>query len=509
VLDTRPAPPAPRPAPPPVSDGDGETPAFVRRVGLIGGVAAFLVMRLVPGPTSLEPEGWAAASVMVLMAAWWLTEAVPIAVTALLPLVLFPVLELMTMQEAATPYANEVIFLFMGGFFLAKSMEKWGLHRRIALAIVARMGASPSRVLLGFMAGTCFVSMWISNTSTAAMMLAPGLAVAGMLRPTEGPGATGKYNFGIALMLGIAYASSIGGVGTLIGTPPNTLFAAAALELADVRVGFLQWMLVGTPFAWIMLVLTWLILVRVYPPEQLRGDAAALLEAQRRELGPMSRGERLVSVVFALTVLAWVMREPKALGALTIPGIATWLPGVTDGTIAMVAALVLFVFPLDWKRGDVALDWASAVTIPWGVLLLFGGGLSLAAAMAGTGLASWIGGGIAGLAGWPTAALIAAAATLFIFMGEITSNTAMTAMGMPVMAGVAVTLGMEPVVLMASVAVACSMGFMLPAGTPPNAIVFGSGYLTIGQMARAGIWVNLLSIVLVTILGTFVFPLLF
>ena len=492
-----------------LDDGDRENPVFARRVGLLGGAAAFLVMRLVPEPASLAPEGWAAASVMVLMAAWWLTEAAPMAVTALLPLVLFPVLGLMTMQQAATPYANEVIFLFMGGFFLAKAMEKWGLHRRIALAIVARMGASPSRVLLGFMAGTGFVSMWISNTSTAAMMLAPGLAVAAMLRPTEGPGATGRYNFGIALMLGIAYASSIGGVGTLIGTPPNVLFAASALELADVRVGFLQWMLVAAPVAWIMLILTWLILIRVYPPEQLRGDAAALLADQRRALGPMSRAERLVSGVFALTVLAWVMREPKALGALTIPGIATWLPGVTDGTIAIVAALVLFVVPLEWKRVETALDWGTAVTIPWGVLLLFGGGLSLAAAMAGTGLAEWIGGGIGGLAGWPTMWLIAASATLFTFMGEITSNTAMTAMGMPVMAGVAVTLGMNPVVLMASVAMASSMGFMLPAGTPPNAIVFGSGYLTIGQMARAGIWVNILSVIVVTIVGTFLFPLTF
>jgi sodium-dependent dicarboxylate transporter 2/3/5 len=216
-----------------------------------------------------------------------------------------------------------------------------------------------------------------------------------------------------------------------------------------------------------------------------------------------------VAIVFALTIFAWVMREPKALGAFTIPGIATWLPGVTDGTIAMVAALSLFVIPLDWKRGEVALDWATASTIPWGVLLLFGGGLSLAAATAGTGLAEWIGSGIGALAGWPTFALIAAAATLFIFMGEITSNTAMTAMGMPVMAGVAVGLGMNPAVLMASVAVACSMGFMMPAGTPPNAIVFGSGYLTISQMAKAGIWVNLVSILMVALLGTFFFPLIF
>ena len=509
MLDTQPSHAATHAAPPSNPDGEGDNSALARQIGLIGGAGAFLLMRLLPGPDSLAPEGWSAASVTVLMAAWWLTEATPIAVTSLLPLALFPLLDLMTMQEAAAPYANEVIFLFMGGFFLAKSMEKWGLHRRIALAIVARMGTSPTRVLLGFMAGTAFVSMWISNTSTAAMMLAPGLAVAAMLRPTDGPGATGRYNFGISLMLGIAYASSIGGVGTLIGTPPNVLFAASALELANVRVGFLQWMLVATPFACTMLVLTWLVLIRVYPPEQLRGDAAALLAEQRRALGPMSRGERLVSAVFALAVLGWVMREPKALGALTIPGISSWFPGVTDGTIAIVAALLLLVVPLDWKRVEPALDWHTAVTIPWGVLLLFGGGLSLAAAMSGTGLAEWIGGGIGGLAGWPTVALIAAAATLFIFMGEITSNTAMTAMGMPVMAGVAVTLGMNPLVLMASVATACSMGFMLPAGTPPNAIVFGAGYLTIGQMAKAGIWLNILAVVLVSILGTFFFPLVF
>ena len=258
-----------------------------------------------------------------------------------------------------------------------------------------------------------------------------------------------------------------------------------------------------------MLLLAWLILTRVYPPEEIRGDASALLANQRARLGPMSRGERFVSLVFALTVVAWVMRAPKQLGGIAIPGITTWLPGVTDGTIAIFCALVLFVYPLDWRRGVVALDWDTAVKIPWGVLLLFGGGLSLADAMADTGLAAWIGGGLGGLAGLPTAALIAAAAALFIFLGEITSNTAAAAMAMPVMAGVALTLGMTPAVLMASVAFSCSLGFCLPAGTPPNAIVFGSGYLTIGQMARAGIWVNIISVIMVTLTGTFLFPLIF
>jgi len=223
----------------------------------------------------------------------------------------------------------------------------------------------------------------------------------------------------------------------------------------------------------------------------------------------MTSAERLIGVVFVLTVLAWVMRAPKELGSITVPGIATWLPGVTDGTIAIACALVLFVYPLDWRRGVVALDWETAVRIPWGVLILFGGGLALADAMASTGLAAWIGGSLSGLGSWPMMAVIAASSALFIFLGEITSNTAATAMAMPVVAGVAVTLGMNPVVLMASVAFACSMGFMLPAGTPPNAIVFGSGYITIGQMARAGFWVDILSVIMVTVAGSFLFPLIF
>ena len=389
---------------------------MTKRIGLVVGIAGFAVIRILPGPVSLAPDGWAAAAVVVLMAVWWLTEAVPIPVTALIPVALFPVLGLMSMRDAAAPYANEVIFLFMGGFFLAKAMERWGLHRRIALSIVSMVGASPTRVLFGFMAATAFVSMWISNTSTAAMMVAPAVAVGGMLRPVEGPGSSGTYNFGIALMLGIAYSASIGGVGTLIGTPPNVLFAGAALELLDIRIGFLKWMTVAIPVSTLMLALCWLVLVRVYPPEQLRGDAGALLDEQRQGLGAMSRAERLVAVVFALTVLAWMMRAPKQLGPISVPGITTWLPGVTDGTIAIICALVLFVYPLDWKRGVVALDWETAVRIPWGVLVLFGGGLALANAMDSTGLAAWIGGGLAGLGTWPLVALVAASAALFIFL---------------------------------------------------------------------------------------------
>ena len=494
-------------------DEDGGAPgssteALVRRIGLIGGLALFALLVLLPPPSGLSPEAWRAAAVAVLMASWWLTEAVPIPVTALLPLVLFPTLGVSTMQEAAAPYANELIFLFMGGFFLAIAMERWAVHRRIALAIMAAVGTSPKRLLLGMMSATAFVSMWISNTATTAMMLPIALAVAAMFQPTED--APGKpYHFGMALMLGIAYASSIGGVGTLVGTAPNALFAGAARELAGVNVGFAQWMTFGVPVALILLPLTWLILIRVYPPGELRGDAARALHEERWNQGRMSRGEKFVATVFVLTVLAWVLREPKPIGSVTIPGIATWLPGITDSSIAMAAALVLMVVPFDWRRRTVALEWQDAVKIPWGVLLLFGGGLSLAAAMNTTGLAAWMGGGVQNLSGMPTFLLILFVCALFVFSGELTSNTAVTAMAMPVMAGIAAPLGIPPVVLMATTTLACSMGFMLPAGTPPNAIVFSSGYLTIAQMARAGLIVNLVSILVVALAGTFLVPAVF
>lgn len=478
-------------------------------MGLASGVILFLLMLALPAPASLSPEAWGTAAMAVLMGVWWLTEAVPIPVTALVPLVLLPFLGIATMQEAASPYANELIFLFMGGFFLATAMERWDVHRRIALAIMRRIGVGPERLILGFMVATAFISMWINNTSTTTMMLPIALAVGAMFRPEGDPQDGRPYNFGIALMLGVAYAASIGGVATLIGTAPNALFAGAALELVDVEVGFLEWMIVGVPVTAVMLPATWYILLRLHPPGELRGDAAALLDEEFGRMGPPSREQRFVGWVFALTALAWVLRAPKEFGEVTVPGIATWLPGVTDGTIAMVAALVLFVVPLGKGPGRVALDWPSAVRIPWGVLLLFGGGLSLAAAMSSTGLAAWIGGSVVSLEGLPMLIMVAAAATLFVFLTEVTSNTAVTAMAMPVMAGVALTLGIAPPVLMATAAISCSMAFMMPAGTPPNAIVFSSGYLSIRQMARAGFWVNVAAILAVTLAGTFLLPILF
>ena len=481
-----------------------EAPRPAQRIGLVAGLVLFGVLLLLPAPAGLEPVGWRTAAVATLMAVWWLTEAIPIPATALLPLALFPTLDILSAADAAAPYAQDLIFLFMGGFMIAAAMEKWDLHRRIALNVMAATGTSPSRLILGFMLATAFLSMWISNTATAAMMLPVGIAVAQTLRPSD---TEGIFEFGVALMLGIAYAASIGGVATLIGTPPNAVYAAAVSELVGQQIGFGQWMMVGLPATIVLLPIAWLLLTRVlYPPGELSGDAARVIEEHRVGLGRMSRGEKIVAVVFASTAAAWIMRSPKSLGILEIPGIQSFAPGVRDSTIAMAAAALLFLIPVDWKRGEQALDWETARGIPWGVLVLFGGGLSLARAMDTSGLASWIGGGVAGLDAVPMVVVLGAVALLFVFLTEITSNAATATMAMPIMAGVAEPLGIPAVALMTTAALSCSMAFMLPVATPPNAIVFGSGYLTIPQMSRAGIALNLLAIAFITALATFLVP---
>jgi sodium-dependent dicarboxylate transporter 2/3/5 len=476
----------------------------IQRYGLILGPIAFIVLLLMPAPESLGVAGWRTAAVITLMAIWWMTEAIPIPATALLPLALFPALGVLSPAAAAAPYANEVIFLFMGGFLLAVTMEKWGLHKRIALGIMAFVGTSPNRLVLGFMLATGFLSMWISNTATAAMMLPIAIAVGEMFRPQD---QEGTYKFGISLMLGVAYASSIGGVATLIGTPPNAVLAGAASELLDYEIGFIQWMGVGLPVAAILLPITWLLLTHVlYPPGDLKGDAASIIDDERSALGAASRGEKITAVIFVLTAFAWIFRTEKSFGDVTIPGLATWAPGIADSTIAIIAATLLFVLPVNWKKAEFALDWDTARRIPWGILVLFGGGLSLARAMDESGLAVWIGGVVAVLEDVPAIVIVAAVVMLIVFLTEVTSNTATATMAMPVMAGAAVGLGIDPLLPMTAAALAASMAFMLPVATPPNAIVFASGYLTIPQMARAGFWLNWISIVLITMLGSLLIP---
>jgi sodium-dependent dicarboxylate transporter 2/3/5 len=429
------------------------------------------------------------AAVGVLMAVWWITEAIPIPATALFPLALFPLLGAGTIRDAASPYANPLIFLFMGGFMLALAMQRWGLHRRIALHIIRRMGSQPTSIVAGFMLSSAFLSMWVSNTATAMMMLPIGLSVIELASDNNAAPA-GRNPFAVALLLGIAYACSIGGLGTLIGTPPNAFMAAFLSETYGIEIGFAEWMLVGIPIVVIGLPICFWVLTRVAFPikrQQLAGGEQ-LISRELEAIGPMSRAEKMVAVVFALTALAWIFR----------PLLAKWIAGLTDPGIAIAAAIIAFVVPVNLRRGEFLLNWEWAQRVPWGVLLLFGGGLSLAAAIQRTGLATWLAHTLQGLSAYPTLLTVVAATTLIIFLTELTSNTATAAAFLPILASVAQGIGRDPLLLVVPAALAASCAFMLPVATPPNAIVYGSGRLTIPQMARAGLLLNISFIILIT-----------
>lgn len=472
--------------------------------GLIAGPLLFVVLLLFPPPADLSPQAWRTAAVALWMAVWWMTEAIPIAATALLPLAAFPLLDIQPIEAAAAPYANPIIFLFMGGFMMAGAFQRWGLHRRIALAIVHRLGTRPAHVVAGFMLASAGISMWVSNTATAVMMLPIGLSVlalvangGGEVGGEEGSAAGGEAgsadrNFALCMLLGIAYACSIGGLATLIGTPPNALLAGYMLEAHGVRIGFAQWMLVGLPLVVVTLPLTWLVLTRwLYPVgrEEIPGGRE-LIGGQRRALGPMSGAEKLLTVVVSLVALAWV----------TQPLLARVIPGVSDAGIAITGALLMFVLPGDLREREPLLDWRTAAALPWDVLILFGGGLSLAAAISRSGLAEWIGSSLGGLPGGSTLVVVVAVTTVVIFLTELTSNTATAAAFLPVVGSVAVGMGMDPLMLAAPAAIAASCAFMLPVATPPNALVYGTGHLRIPEMARAGLVLNLLFVGAITAL---------
>jgi sodium-dependent dicarboxylate transporter 2/3/5 len=478
--------------------------------GLVLGPALFAVMLALPAPAGLTPPAQRVLALTVWMGTWWLTAAVALEVTSLLPIALLPLLGVDTVEQAAAPYANSVIFLFLGGFFLAAAMERWNLHKRIAFAIVAVVGTDARRVVLAFMLATGFLSMWISNTAAAVMMLPMGMAV---LRQT-GNGTRGRSpesatpkpdGLGVCIALGIAYAASIGGVGTLIGTPPNAIYAAAARQLFEADVGFGEWMATGVLIVAVLLPAVWLALTRwLYPTSGAIPGLAERVRTERAALGPLRGPERLTFWVFVLAAAAWVLREPKDLGAVTIPGLQSLAPAVSDAGIAIAAAVVLFALPASLQRREFALDWKTAERVPWGILLLFGGGLSLAEAFQTSELSRWVGGLLAGLAGQPKLVVVATVAATFVFLTDFTSNTAVAAMAMPLMAGIAEGLRLPPLLLMHVAALGCSMAFLLPVSTPPNALVFATGRVTVAQMARAGIVVDLVSIVVITVLGTWV-----
>jgi len=481
---------------------EGKYP-FYQKAGLAAGLIVFALILAAPTPEGMTPEARRAAAVGALMATWWITEALPIAATSLLPIALYPLLDVLSGADVTKAYGDPNIFLFAGGFFIAMAMQKWNLHERIALAVVSRTGTNPSRLVLGFMLGTGFVSMWMSNTATTVMMLPIAVAIITQMEKRDYPGVK---NFATALLLSIAYAASIGGMGTPIGTPPNgILLTNYTGRYPDAPpITFVQWMMVGVPIAFVMMPLTWLLLTRVLFNFKTVSFPAAREEIRARlaELGPMRRGEVVVLCVWTMTALGWIFREDLVLGAVTIPGWTRVLSEpkwVNDGTIAIVGALLLFVIPVDLRRGQFALDWDWAKRIPWEVLLLFGGGLAMAEAFRSTGLVEWVGGKFTLLEGVPTFMIVLIVSALLALSGEVTSNTATAAIMMPILSAMAPELGIHPLLLMFPAGMAISCGFMLPAATPPNAIVFGAGRISVPQMARAGFLVDWLGVFLVTI----------
>lgn len=461
-----------------------------RQLGLIAGPLACAIMLALPAPEGLAEDGWRTAAVAALMAIWWLSEAIPVSATALLPLVLFPSLGIGDISATAAPYANPLIFLFLGGFLIALTIQRWNLHKRIALNLLRLIGSRPAMVVGGFMVVSALLSMWVSNTAAAAIMLPMGLSVSAVLDSSEGET---SGNFTTALMLGIAYGATIGGLATLIGTPPNALLAAYMLEAHGREIGFAEWMAVGLPLACLLLPLSWLWLTRIAFPLPATGAAAAgdAVREELRALGPATRPEILTAIVFFLTALLWITR----------PAFAPHLPGfsVTDSQIAILGGLLMFIIPAG--GGRTLLSWRWANRLPWRVLVLFGGGLTLAAAIHQTGLADWIGGGISALDAPSLILLALATVTLVVFLTEFTSNTATAAAFLPIAGAIAASLGYDVILLAAPVALAASCAFMMPVATPPNAIIFGSGRVTIPQMCRGGIGLNVIAIATITSLG--------
>ncbi|MBE3605904.1 DASS family sodium-coupled anion symporter [Campylobacter sp. RM13119] len=529
----------------------------VELIGLICGIVfAFIVYNIMPGNAGeiataaangkvLKVDAMpAVAAIATLMAVWWMTEAIALPATALLPMVLFPIFGVDSFRAVAAPYASDTIYLFMGGFVLALAMQKWNLHTRIALGIVSLVGTSPRKLVGGFMIATGFLSMWVSNTATAIMMLPVGLSVLHLvntltnknntvsieddmrnidefsIKGTQGgvvntafhkgrdivkeiKDKTTAYssNFGISLMLGIAYSASIGSMGTIIGTPPNTLLVAYMKNEFNIEIGFFEWMLVGVPLSIIMLFVCWFVLTCVlFKPEISEiPNGKAVIKNELKKLGKISRPEILVGVVFLLAATSWI-----GLG-FVLKGFGVKLASI-DAIIAMSTAILLFIIPAN-KSGERLVDWDSAKRLPWDILILFGGGLSLSAQFSNTGLSLWIGHQVSALGVMPIALIILIVTALVIFLTEITSNTATAAAFLPVIAGVSIGLGYtgtNVMIFTIPVALAATCAFMMPVATPPNAIAYGSGYVKLSSMIRTGIWLNLIGVALITFTTLFI-----
>jgi len=476
--------------------------ALIRSLALFIGPAVSVLILLFADLDPARPEVAKMAAVAFLMAIWWITEAVPLAATALLPIALYPFLGIMPGKQLAPLYINHIIFLFVGGFIVALAMQKWNLHKRIALRIILFIGVSPRRILFGFMAASYFLSMWISNTATAMMMMPIAIAIIAKLDETmEAPQAR---KISVALLLGVAYSASIGGFATLIGTPPNLSFARiySIYFPAAPEITFSGWFAFALPLSLSLFIVVWglLTLLLCSSKDGILVERR-LLEDEYKKLGAPVFEEKIVLALFSMMALLWLTRSGISIGAHEIPGWASLLnmpDYIDDGTVAIAVALLLFVTPSKRSSSGRVMDWESAVKLPWGIVLLFGGGFALAGGFKSSGLDRWIGGQMTGLAGMDPLLLVAIICLTVTFLTEVTSNTATTEMLLPVLAGLSVSIDLNPLLLMVPATLSASCAFMLPVATPPNAIIFGTGRVKIHEMARVGVMINLIGVALIS-----------
>jgi sodium-dependent dicarboxylate transporter 2/3/5 len=470
-----------------------------KKIGLILGPLLFVLIKFFFHPAGLDESANGILAATVWIATWWIMEPIAIPITALLPIILFPLSGGMSLGATTASYGHQYIFLFLGGFILAISIEKWNLHRRIALNIIKRVGTNINSIILGFMIATAFLSMWISNTATAVMILPVGVAVISHL--SDNPASIKKENiiFGKALMLAIAYSASIGGMATLIGTPPNLVLAGIVEKTYNTEITFLQWFMFGLPLSIVLLVFCWLYLTRIaftFSQKEFPGGKQEI-DSQLKKLGKISPQEKLILIIFLATAIAWITRSFL---------LVKFFPAIDDTIIALLCSLLLFIIP-SGKNNEALMTWNDAVALPWGILLLFGGGMALALGFETSGLAAWIGNHMTLLEGASILLLVLILVTAVNFLTEITSNMATTAMLLPILVSLATVLDVHPYILLVSATLAASCAFMLPVATPPNAIVFASGYLRIEDMVKKGFFLNIISIIIVTIFGYYILPL--
>lgn len=470
-----------------------------KKIFLALGPLLFLTLQFTGNPEGMPEPAWDVLSATLWIALWWVTEAVPIAVTALLPIVLFPLTGALDLSTTTASYGHKYIFLYMGGFILAIAIEKWNLHKRIALHIIKLIGTNVRMIILGFMVATAFLSMWISNTATSVMMLPIGMSIVSQLKDNPSTNEDENHIFGKALMLSIAYSASIGGIATLIGTPPNLVFAGYIQEVYNIDITFFEWLKFGLPISVTLLVVSWFYITRFAFNFKQNEFPGGRQEIQRliHDLGPMKREEKIVMSVFIITAVCWISRSFI---------LEKFLPGIDDTIIAMIAGITLFTIS-SGENGKRIIHWKEAVKMPWGIILLFGGGMALASGFEVTGLAQWFGMQMTLLQALPLLLLILIVIFSVNFITELTSNLATTAMLLPILAPIALKLDLNPYMLLVATTVAASCAFMLPVATPPNAVVFGSGYLRIPDMVKTGIWMNLISILFLTAMVYLMLPL--